>query len=43
MLIAALVVIGGLGGGALGAEAVISRLPATLNTSDLTGQASAST
>src|SRR6266480_214384 len=34
MLIAALVVIGGLGGGALGAEAVISRLPATSNTAN---------
>src|SRR5207245_3045206 len=33
MLIGALVLIGGLGGGALGAEAVISRLPATSNTS----------
>src|SRR6266550_1665844 len=33
VLIGALVVIGGLGGGALGAEAVISRLPATSNTS----------
>src|SRR5438128_94279 len=33
MLIGAMVLIGGLGGGALGAEAVISRLPATSNTS----------
>src|SRR6266566_520291 len=33
MLLGALVLIGGLGGGALGAEAVISRLPATANTS----------
>src|SRR5437773_3767240 len=42
MLIAALVVIGGLGGGALGAEAVISRLPATLNTSAISSQTTSS-
>ena len=42
MLIAALVVIGGLGGGALGAEAVISRLPATSNTSATSSQTTSS-
>ncbi len=45
ILIAALVVIGGLGGGALGAEAVISRLPATsniANTSATSGQTTSS-
>src|SRR5256714_7712453 len=42
MLIAALVVIGGLGGGALGAEAVISRLPATSNTSATSSPAASS-
>jgi len=41
MLIAALVVIGGLGGGALGAEAVISRLPAS-NTSASSSTAASS-
>ena len=39
ILIGALVLIGGLGGGALGAEAVISRLPATANTSATTSPA----
>ena len=42
MLIGALVVIGGLGGGALGAEAVISRLPATSNTSATSSPAASS-
>jgi S1-C subfamily serine protease len=42
ILIAALVLIGGLGGGALGAEAIISRLPATSNTSATTGPAASS-
>src|SRR5256886_3957740 len=42
MLIAALVVIGGLGGGALGAEAVISRLPAASNTSATSSQTTSS-
>ena len=42
MLIAALVVIGGLGGGALGAEAVISRLPASSNTSATSSQTTSS-
>src|SRR5437870_2810007 len=41
MLIAALVVIGGLGGGALGAEAVMSRLPAS-NTSASSSTAASS-
>ena len=40
MLIGALVVIGGLGGGALGAEAVISRLPATSNSSNTSATSS---
>ena len=42
MLIGALVVIGGLGGGALGAEAVISRLPASSNTSATSSQTTSS-
>src|SRR3989475_2996887 len=42
MLIGALVVIGGLGGGALGAEAVISRLPATSNSSATSSPAASS-
>jgi len=42
VLIAALVLIGGLGGGALGAEAVISRLPASSNTSATASTAASS-
>src|SRR5207245_10901627 len=42
VLIAALVLIGGLGGGALGAEAVISRLPASSNTSATASTATSS-
>src|SRR2546426_2104697 len=42
MLIGALVVIGGLGGGALGADAVISRLPASSNNSATAGTAASS-